>query len=191
MVREITALLQAAAAGDDSAQSELFTRVESELKTLAHRELGRWPPGASVQTTALVDEIFLRLVGKESTPTDRRHFYAIAARAMHEALIDRARLRGRRPTDVPLPDGLPDKREEPVDLIDLKQALAQLEGVDPRACEVLRLRIVLGLEFEEIVALLEVSQATVERDLRFARTWLRRRMAEEPEEGQGAGASHP
>ncbi len=186
MDRDITDLLQAAGRGDLEAQGELFARVERELKGLARRELVRWKPGSALHTTALVGEVFLRLFGRDGVPTprSRRHFYAAAALVMHDVMIDLARANGRRPRNVPLPDDLASPAVDHADLVDLKLALEGLEGVDERSAEVFRLRIVLGLSFEEMTRTLGLSRSTVERDLRFARSWLRRRLSDSSAQGE-------
>ena len=175
---DITRLLEAAALGDGGASDELFARVGSELKDLARREVARWSPGQTLQATALVSEAYLRIFGRvEGRPTNRRFFYAAAARVMHDVMIEGARRRARRGVREPMPTGLAAPRD-PVDLEQLKTAIRAFEDVDARAADVFRMRILLGLPFDEIASSIGTSVPTVERDLRYARTWLRRALAD-------------
>lgn len=181
----ITELLHAAAEGSGEASELLFARVDRELKSLARREFARWKPGATLQATALVSEAYLRLFGRDERerPENRRYFYAAAARVMHDVMIENARRRSRRGPHEGIPTDIPEAVTSEVDLAELKFHIARLEAVDARAAEVFRLRLLVGLPFEEIARTVGVAVPTVERDLRFARTWLRARL----KAGRGGG----
>jgi RNA polymerase sigma factor (TIGR02999 family) len=177
----LTALLRAAAAGDAAAKAWLFSTVAQELRRLAGREASRWPRG-EVRATALVSEVYLRLFGPSAGETDwpnRRYFFAAAARAMHEFMIEQQRRLAARHPPGPLPaeSSLASARDAiPIDLIDLRLTLESLERVDPRAAEVFRLRYLLDMTIEEVAHTLALSHGTVERDYRFARIWLRSKL---------------
>ena len=175
---EITQLLLAASNGDSQASENLFSRVEKELRALARREFRRWPTGNTLQPTALVSEVYLRMFGKsDSTPPEtQRFFYAAAARIMHDVMIEHARRRTVRGKQEPASNGLPAPSESKLDLEELKVAICGLDRVDSRAAEVFRMRMLMGLAFEQIAETIEVSIPTIMRDLRFARAWLRERL---------------
>lgn len=183
---EITHLLRA---GRD-AEPELWPIVYGELKTLARAVLRgrRWAAGP--QTTTLVHEAYLRLVGADADDwNDRRHFYAIAARAMRFVLVDdaRRRLSGKRGSGrprVPLSDTLaervgddPDLRAEEV--LAVHQALDRLAEVNPRHVRLVELRYFSGFTVEETAEALDVSRPTVVRDWRAVKVWLHGVLAEE------------
>lgn len=180
--RAVSRLLEAAATGDPAAASELLPKVYDELRRLAGARLR----GAehTVQATALVHEAYLRLVGDEDvTFRGRGHFFAAAALAMRHVLVDHARRRGRkkrgggeRPITLATePAGT--AGEPPLDLLDLDAALGRLEQLQPRCAQVVSLRYFAGLNNPEIAAALDVSDATVERDWKFAKAWLHRELA--------------
>lgn len=174
----VTALLAAAAHGDDRAASELLPLLYGELRALAESRLRRTPPGNTLQATALVHEAYLRLVGKsEITWEGRGHFFFAAGRAMRDILVERARRRvhrvrreSQRAIDPQLlvdPLGAPDE-----ELLALHAAMEQLRERDSRKHELVLLRFFGGLDFVTIAELLGVSERTVERDWRFARAML-------------------
>lgn len=174
----LTRLLNAAAAGDKEAEAESIRFLMPDLESLARRELGRWSPYQTLQACDLVDELYLRLFGREgrSWPS-RRYFFRAAAKAMHEIMIER--FRRWKPACEPLASDLEFSGRAPIDLVDhiaLKDALAKLDEHDARAGEAMRLQCVLQLGIQEMAEILEVGTATIERDLRYARTWLHRQL---------------
>jgi len=175
---EITSLLAAAGAGDRGASERLFESVYAELRRIARRQLAASAPMATLSTTALVHEAYLKLSGDARwSAEDRRHFFALAARAMRYVLVDHARRRGR------LKRGggafalvleaeeiaAPDRGEE---LIAIDGALCRLEGVEPELARLVEWRFFAGLSVEEIADLTGVSDRTVKRRWRAARAFL-------------------
>ena len=172
--------------GQDKAQAarDLLPLVYGELRRLAALRLAHESLGQTLQPTALVHEAYLRIVGADDgKPWDgRAHFFAAAAEAMRRILLDRARDRkrlkrggGRRRAALDL-DGLVADDAHPDDLIDLDLALAELARVDPRAAELVKLRLFAGLTLDEAATILGVVRRTTERDWAFARAWLFRRI---------------
>ncbi|HBL31011.1 MAG TPA: RNA polymerase subunit sigma-70 [Acidobacteria bacterium] len=179
---DVTQLLLAWRGGDKAAFDRLLPLVYDELRRLAHHYMLDERRGHLLQTTALVHEAYVRMVGLERDWEGRRHFFAAAAQVMRRVLVDLARRReaGKRGSSllVPLEDGIePAAPERTADLIRLDDALAALEQVDPRKAQVVELRFFGGLTIDETVEVLGLSHATVERDLKLARAWLRKEMA--------------
>jgi RNA polymerase sigma-70 factor (ECF subfamily) len=188
--RDVTALLQAWGRGDQAALEELLPLVYGELRRQAARYLRAQPSGHTLQTTALVHEAYLRLVRQVGGGTDwqgRTHFFGVAARAMRSILVDHARARraakrgrGARSitlSNAALENGGTNLAAEPeVDVIALDEALAKLGELDTRQARVVELRYFGGLSIEETAHALGVSHATVEREWRTARLWLRREL---------------
>lgn len=180
---DITGLLIAWGGGDRSALDRLMPLVYEELRRLAHRQMRRERPGDTFQTTALVNEAYLRLVDYERVRAhDRAHFLSIAAQAMRRILIERARerladKRGSGAQKVSLADAgdVPDRRA--IDLLALDEALDGLTKIDPRKSQIVELRYFGGLTIEETADVLGVSTPTVERDWRTARIWLLREIS--------------
>ncbi len=178
-----TQLLAAAGRGDAVADEELFAVVYADLHRVASAYLQRERKGHTLQPTALVHEAYCRLVDAENLEfADRRHFYAVAARAMRRILVDHARKRkaakrgggaGRIPLDR-LPE-LPAERDAWLTALD--DVLGDLEKQDPRQAKVVELRFFGGLTIQETGETLGVSHATVERDWKVARAWLARELA--------------
>jgi RNA polymerase sigma-70 factor (ECF subfamily) len=180
---DVTALLRAWSAGDRGAEERLFAAVLPELRKLASRSMRREAPGHSLQSTALLNEAYLRLVGaRERDWRDRTHFYAIAARIMRRLLIDHARGR-RRGKEVPI-EGLEEllRGREP----QIEQALAidsvldDLERVHPDWCSVVEMRFFLGLTEQETAETLGVPLRTAQRRFSDARRWLYEKLAASP-----------
>lgn len=179
---EITQMLQAVAAGDREAAAKLLPRVYRELRTLAAARLRRLPPGQTLQATALVHEAYLALVGRADPGWDGRgHFFAAAAQAMREILIDQARRKAarKRGGDLQREAVEPDELAFAVgddlpgeDLLALDAALTRLQAEHPDRAQVVLLRHFGGLGESEIAAVLGVSTRTVERAWRFARAYL-------------------
>jgi len=182
---EVTGLLQAWRGGDAAAETRLLGIVYAELQRIARRHLARETPGQTLQTTALVHETYLRLLGQKGVAwADRAHFFAIASTMMRRILVDhaRARLAGKRAhRELPLSvaAGLP-AAERPegreVELLDLDCALEGLAREQPRTARIVEMRFFGGLENAEIGAALELSERTVEREWSYARAWLRREL---------------
>jgi RNA polymerase sigma factor (TIGR02999 family) len=175
-----TALLQAWGRGDQRALDELAPLVHDQLRRLARGYMSREAPGHTLQATALVNELFVRLIdGKEVAWRDRAHFFAIAARTMRRILVDAARARryqkrgGGAPV-VSLDEALTVSPERGREILALDEALQALARVDVRKSQVVELRYFGGLTVEETAAALAISPDTVMRDWRIARGWLLR-----------------
>lgn len=178
---EVTRLLHEWRAGDRSSSDRLMTLIYPELHAIAHRQLGHERDGHTLQTTALLHEAYLRLVGVDVEWEDRKHFFAVAARAMRRVLVDhaRARARDKRGGDVQvvtLDDELVLAEESAVDLVALDEALHRLADVDERKARAMELHFFGGLSYEETARALDVSPATVHRDLRMAKAWLHQQL---------------
>jgi RNA polymerase sigma factor (TIGR02999 family) len=181
---DVTALLREWRAGDAEALDRLIPLVYAELRKLARAHLRREGAGHSLQATALVHEIFIRLTNVDRMNIeDRAHFMAIAARLMRQILVDHARRKraGKRgaATVVSIEVVSPQAaRLNPasVDVMALDEALDELASFDPRQCRVVELRFFAGLTGEETAHVLDVSAATVERDWAMARAWLYQRL---------------
>ena len=182
----VTELLRAWGGGDDGALEQLTPLVEAELRRLARGYMRRERAGHTLQTTALVNEAFLRLTDARSVRwQDRAHFLGISARLMRRVLVDHARSRGYRKRGggaerVTLNEGLVTSTETPVDVVALDSALEALAAVDIRKSRVIELRFFGGLSVEETAVVLHVSPDTVKRDWRLAKLWLLREL-----EGEG------
>jgi len=173
----VTLLLQRCGAGDGAALAQVVPLVYEELLALARRHMGRERPGHTLQPTALVHEAYARLVVADLDLQDRVHFFAVASSAMRRILVDHARARGSLKRGggalrVTLDDGLVGS-ERHGDLVDLDEALHRLAAVDARKARIVELHYFGGLTYDEIASLLQRSAATVDRDLRFAKAWLR------------------
>ena len=181
---EITLLLKAWSAGDPSALDELSKRVYDELSRMAHRHMkGERRDNNTLQTTALVHEVYLRLV--DVTDIEWRHraqFFAIAAQMMRRILVDAARARGshkrgRGAAHVNFDETAVVSPEPDRSVVALDDALAAFAEIAPRQAKVVELRYFGGLQEEEIVEVLKISPSTVRRDWDFARAWLARELA--------------
>jgi RNA polymerase sigma factor (TIGR02999 family) len=178
----VTELLRAWGNGDDGALERLLPLVEAELRRLARGYMRRERAGHSLQTTALVNEAFLRLTGARGVRwQDRAHFLGISARLMRRVLVDHARSRGYRKRGggahrMTLDEGLVRAPEPDVDLLALDRALQALSVVDPRKGRTVELRFFGGLSVEETAEVLQVSPDTVKRDWRLAKLWLLREL---------------
>ncbi len=174
----VTALLHAWSGGDEAALHELVPLVESELRRLAGGYMARERTGHTLQTTALVNEAYLRLVGAHDIRWhDRTHFFAIAARLMRRVLVDHARTRGFQKRGggaqaAPLDETMLVSSAPDVDVLDLDRALQALATVDERRARVVEMRYFGGMTVEETADALSVSADTVKRDWRLAKLWL-------------------
>jgi RNA polymerase sigma factor (TIGR02999 family) len=175
-------LLQAWRQGDQTAYDRLFPLVYAELRRLARAQLRREHPGHSLQPTVLVHEVYLRLVDAEIDWRDRTHFLSVAARVMRRILVEHARAksarkRGGAEQRVTLTGTIAATDSSPVDVLVLDGAMERLRTLDARQADVVELSYFGGLTYAEIGEVLKVSEATVDRDLRHARAWLRRELA--------------
>lgn len=181
---DITAMLREWKGGNRDALEELMPLVYDELHKQAARYLRRERVDHTLQTTALIHEAFLKLVGQRDADWEsRNHFFAIAAQAMRRILIDHARAKHQEKRggpeltlaleDVEIPSG---ETEQNVDLLALDEALRRLSRIDEQQVRIVELRYFGGLSLEETAAALGVSRATVVRDWSVAKTWLRREL---------------
>lgn len=178
---DIGQLLDAWRGGDRAAYDRLFPLVYGELHRLARGKLRRESPGHSLQPTLLVHEVYMRLAGAGIELQNRTHFISVAARVMRRILVDVARLRraqkrGGGDLRVTLSHELAAASPDPVDVLTLNTALLRLQELDARQAEVVELSYFGGLTHPEIGAMLGISPATVDRDLRHARAWLKREL---------------
>jgi len=185
---EVTRLLKQWANGDQSALKELTPLVYGELRRLAASYLRSESPGHTLQPTALVHEAYLRLGAHAPNCENRAHFYGIAARLMHEILIDHARTRqsvkrGGRFEHLSLEEDLIVSPERDADLVALDDALQRLAAIDERKARVVEMRFFGGLSVEESAEALNISEVTVRRDWQFAKTWLLRELSREKGDG--------
>ena len=175
---QITQLLAEWSDGNQAALDELYPLVYNELHRLARRYMSRERKGHTLQTTALINEAYVRLVDQKNVHwANRSHFFAISAQIMRRILIDHARRhayakRGGGAQQVSLDDVAMVARDLSSDLVQLDEALKTLAKVDARRCHVVELRYFGGLSNEEIAGVLKVSENTVTRDWNLARAWL-------------------
>jgi RNA polymerase sigma factor (TIGR02999 family) len=179
---EITGLLVAWAEGDESALERLIPLVYAELHQLAHRYMTRERPGHTLQTTALVNEAYLRLVNwKEAQWQSRAHFFAVSAQMMRRILVDFARdkqylKRGGGALRVSLGEAAAFTACPSASLVALDEALTTLTEMDRRKGKVVEMRFFGGLSVKEAAEVLQVSEETVMRDWRLAKVWLLREL---------------
>jgi RNA polymerase sigma-70 factor, ECF subfamily len=176
---EVSQLLQAWNDGDETALEKLVPLVYKELHRMARFYMARESPGHTLQTTALVNEAYVRLVDSAHTNFQNRiHFLAVCAQAMRRILADwgRSRRALKRGGEIPmlrLDEALDGPEAEGLDFADLDEALNALAKMDPRKSQVVELRFFGGLNVEETAELLKVSSDTVLRDWKMAKNWLR------------------
>jgi RNA polymerase sigma factor (TIGR02999 family) len=186
---DITQLLRAWNGGDESALEKLMPIVYGELHRMARRYMAHESPGHTLQTSALVNEAYLRLVDSAHANWQNRvHFFAVSAQAMRRILVDWARSRQalKRGGDVrplQLDDALAVTEEQYVDLVALDEALKALAALDPRKSQVVELHFFGGLNLEETAEVLKVSSDTVLRDWKLAKSWLRCKLSGEGLDG--------
>jgi RNA polymerase sigma factor (TIGR02999 family) len=179
---EVTKLLKDWGAGDESVPEKLMPLVYDELRRLAHQYMRREKPGHTLQTSALVNEAYLRLVKQSEIQWESRaHFFGIAARLMRQILVDQARRRnfakrGGGAIRVSLNDATAIAHEQSASVVALDEALKTLEQTDPRKSRIVELRFFGGMSIEETAEALKVSPGTVMREWTFARAWLRQEM---------------
>jgi RNA polymerase sigma factor (TIGR02999 family) len=179
---EITVLLQAWREGDDAAFDRLWSIVYDDLLRMARRYMRTQRPGNSLQTTALVNEAWLRVAGVENAGwRDRAQFFALSAQVMRRILVDsararRARKRGSGKFMVNIDEAPVISPERDQSVLLLHDALEEFAKIAPRQAKVVELRYFGGMNTEEIVEVMKISARTVERDWEFSRVWLKREM---------------
>jgi len=180
---QVTRLLLEWSEGDENALAKLMPLVHDELDQLAHRHMRRESAGHVLQTSALINEAYLRLVDQPQIRCqDRAHFFGIAARLMRQILVDEARSRnaakrGGSFIQVPLDEASTVIQEQATNVAALDDALQRLEVFDARQGKIVELRFFGGLSIDETAEVLKVSPGTVMRDWTFARAWLRNEMS--------------
>ena len=178
---DVTQLLRAWSDGDQQALEKLTPLVYQELYRRAHWHMARERVGHTLQTTALVNEIYVRMVDLRSVSwRDRAHFFAVSSRLVRRVLIDAARAKGSLKRGGDFPHVALDEalvfREPRADLVALDDALNALAAIDPRKGQVVELRFFGGLEIAETAEVLQVSSETVKRDWKLAKAWLHREL---------------
>ena len=175
---EVTQLLAEWSHGDNGALAELTPLVYEELRRLAHHFMVGQRPEHTLQTTALVNEAYLRLADQTKPSWENRaHFFAVAARAMRQILVNyarsnRAQKRGGGALKVELDEAAIVSPEQSKEIVDLHEALERLAALDSRKAQVVELKYFGGLNYDEIAEVLKISRVTVRRDWEFTRAWL-------------------
>jgi RNA polymerase sigma factor (TIGR02999 family) len=183
---QITQLLQSWSHGDEAAIDKLMPLVYDELHRMARRYMSNEKPDHTLQTTALVNEAYLRLVDASGANwQNRSHFFAVSAQVMRRILVDWARSRhaAKRGNDVPaleLDEALAVPIKTGTDIVAVDDALKALTLFDSRKSQIVELRFFGGLSVKETAAVLKVSEETVHRDWRLAKSWLRRELGRDP-----------
>ena len=177
----ITQLLRAWSGGDSAALEQLMPLVYDELRRRAQVYMSHERPGVTLQPTALVNEVYLRLIDADVTWQDRAHFFAIAAQMMRRILVDAARARasakrGGAMPKVSLEENVTPESSPARELVALDEAIDELSRRDPRKAQVVELRFFGGLSLRETAEALRVSEDTVGRDWNFAKAWLAHEM---------------
>jgi RNA polymerase sigma-70 factor (ECF subfamily) len=180
--KQVTQLLVAWGNGDEAARDELMPLVYDELHRLAHRYMNRERPGHTLQTSALVNEAFVRLVDQRDVHwQNRAHFFGLAAQMMRRILVDYARnrryaKRGGGARQVSLDEAMIVSEERTAEVVALDDALKGLAEIDPRKSQIVELRFFGGLSIDETAEVLKISPGTVMRDWTLAKAWLRKQM---------------
>lgn len=179
--QHITALLHNWTNGDKNALDQLMPLVYAQLRKLAYGCLASERPQTTLQATALVHEAYLRLVNVETTPQDRVHFYALASRVLRHILVDHAKAakRAKRGGDairVTWDEALLNSSDNPPAILDLDNALQALAAQDARKSNILELIFFGGMTYDEVAVALDISPATVHRELSMAKAWVRREL---------------
>jgi len=176
--QRVTELLAQWSNGDNAALAELKPLIYEELRRLAHHQMAGQRPDHTLQTTALVNEAYLRLADQTRVNwQNRAHFFAVAARAMRQILVDYARSqqskrRGGGALKVELEDAAIVSPEQSREIVDLHEALEKLAQLDARKAQVVELKYFGGLNYDEMAEVLKISRVTVRRDWEFAKLWL-------------------
>jgi RNA polymerase sigma factor (TIGR02999 family) len=183
-INSVTAILRAAQAGDEDAAARLLPLVYSELRKLAQQRMRHLPPGQTLQPTALVHEAYMRLMGRPNVQlASRRQFFFAAARAMRDILVEQARRKagpkrggGRR--RVELDEGVALIEPPKAEVLELQEALGELEKEDPLKARIVDLRYFAGMTVKETAEVLDLSERTLHRQWRFIKAWLKSRLGE-------------
>jgi len=179
---DVTSIINAAVLGDAEADARLLPLLYDELRRLAQGHMAREGEGHTLQTTALVHEAYLRLIGGNPVRfEDRKRFFALISEAMRRILIDHARRKrslkcGGDRIHVQARDDLPEIATghcSPEELLDLNEALERFEAIDPPKAQLVKLLYFAGMNLEDAATAMEISRATAHRDWVFARAWLR------------------
>jgi len=181
---QTTSLVQAVAAGDRLAADQLMAEMYGELRTLARRYLDRERPGHTLQPTALVNEVYLKLVDQSEVDwKGRTHFFALGAQVMRRVLVDHARRKGRAKRGGGLQRAAVDvsliSARSAADVLAVHEAIEDLGKLDPRQARIVELRFFGGLSVAEVAEVLGLAQRTVEAEWTMIRAWLRRRLSDE------------
>ena len=183
----ITTLLEKMAAGESDAANELLPMVYDQLRSIARVRMRSESPGHTLQATALVHEVFMRLIGERKVPwQNRAHFYSTAAEAMRRTLIDHAKAkrrqkRGGAVKKVPLNVADLAHQDDPENILALDDAIRRLEEQNPEAAKIVQLRFYAGLSIDDTAAAMELSPRTVDRRWKFARAWLFKELDQDAE----------
>ncbi len=185
---DVSMLLRAWSDGDQNALERMTPIVYQELHRLAHRYMGRERPGHSLQTTALVNEAYMRLVDYTRMQwQDRAHFFAVSAQLMRRILVEHARRhnlkRGGGVQHISLDEAAVVSGKRPADLVALDDAMNALARFDPRKVKVVEMRFFGGLSLEETAEVLKISPVTVRRDWSTAKAWLYRELTGGTDDG--------
>src|SRR5438876_8767775 len=184
--QRVTELLAHWSHGDNAALAELTPLIYEELRRLAHYFMEGQRPDHTLQTTALVDEAYLRLADQASPSwQNRAHFFAVAARAMRQILVNyarsqRAQKRGGGALKVELDEAAIVSPEQSKAIVDLHEALERLGALDSRKAQVVELKYFGGLNYDEIAEVLKIARRTARRDWEFARLWLYKELHSPP-----------
>ena len=173
----ITAIFQRLANGDSNAFEELVPIVYDELKQIASRQMARESPGQTLQTTELVSEVYLKLVGGDQNWSTRTHFFAAAAKAMRHILVDRARyrLRAKRGGELqrrPLEENVASSGPPPEEVVLVDDLLEKLAASQPEVAEIVKLHYFVGMNISEAGRMLGISSSTAHRHWDYARAWF-------------------
>lgn len=180
---EVTQLLINWSRGDKTALDELIPLVEAELRRLARHYMARESPDHTLQTSALINEAYIKLIEQQDVPwQNRAHFFAVAAKVMRHILVDHARKhryakRGGGARKIPFEDVVARIDQKANELVALDDTLQRLAAMDPRKSQIIELRFFGGLSIEETAAVMKISSPTVQREWRSARAWLRRELS--------------
>ena len=179
---DVTQLLKAWSGGNREALDQLLPVVYTEIRRLARSYLRRERPDHTLQATALVNEAYMRLIDQRAVKwQNRAHFFGIAAQIMRRILVDHARMRhaekrGSGESPVLLDEALDVASDRNLDIVALNDALTALAELDPRQAKIVELRFFGGLSIEEAAEVMQLSPATIKRELAGARVWLRREL---------------
>ena len=179
----VTQLLRELGRGNKAAYDELMPVVYDHLRRMASRCLRSEHSGHTLPATALVHEAYLRLVGSEVAWEDRAHFYRVAARVMRRILVDHAKnhnrqKRGGGAEKIPLDEAVVVGPESPSGLLELDEVLGRLAAIDERKAQIVEFLFFAGLTYDETAEALQVSPATVHRELKLAKAWLHRELTQ-------------